>query len=88
MTWRLIIARKTEKRLRKLPNKDRDLLRGTLSELVEDPYAKVERMRDFDEAAWKRRVGSYRILFDIYDGTKIIHVVDIDRRTSKSYRKR
>ncbi len=45
-------------------------------------------MRDYEDAAWRKRVGSYRILFDLNFEERLIEVQDIDRRTSKTYRKR
>jgi mRNA-degrading endonuclease RelE of RelBE toxin-antitoxin system len=38
-----------------------------------------------ERAAWRRRVGSYRIFFDVYPDRQHIDVVDIARRTSTTY---
>jgi mRNA-degrading endonuclease RelE of RelBE toxin-antitoxin system len=39
-----------------------------------------------ERAAWRRRVGSYRIFFDVYPDRQHIDVVDISRRTSTTYK--
>ena len=42
---------------------------------------------DFDAAAFRLRVGKYRVLFDREDDLKIIDVVDI-RQRKQAYKKR
>jgi mRNA-degrading endonuclease RelE of RelBE toxin-antitoxin system len=37
---------------------------------------------------YRRRVGPYRVLFDVDRATRSVQVQDIERRTSTSYRKR
>jgi mRNA-degrading endonuclease RelE of RelBE toxin-antitoxin system len=37
-----------------------------------------------ERATWRRRVGSYRIFFDVYPEQQHIDVVDIERRTSST----
>lgn len=52
----------------------------------EDPYVgDVARLRGIEPAAWRRRHGSYRILFDLYPDRLLPIVYDILRRTSKTY---
>jgi len=41
-----------------------------------------------ESAAWRRRVGDWRILFDLYPDRHLVDVVDIRRRTTTAYRKR
>jgi mRNA-degrading endonuclease RelE of RelBE toxin-antitoxin system len=38
--------------------------------------------------AWRRRVGDWRIFFDVYPDQRLVDVVDIDRRTTTTYRRR
>jgi mRNA-degrading endonuclease RelE of RelBE toxin-antitoxin system len=52
-----------------------------------DPFSgDIVRLHADERAAWRRRVGSYRIFFDVYPDQLIVDVVDIDRRTSTTYR--
>ena len=37
---------------------------------------------------YRRRVGSYRVLFDIDPATRSVQVQEIERRTSTTYRRR
>ena len=51
----------------------------------EDPFSgDIVRLTD-QPTAWRRRVGSYRIFFDLYPDQLLIEVVDISRRTSTTY---
>jgi mRNA-degrading endonuclease RelE of RelBE toxin-antitoxin system len=36
-------------------------------------------------AAWRRRVGSYRIFFDVHYDTRLVLITGIVRRTSTTY---
>jgi mRNA-degrading endonuclease RelE of RelBE toxin-antitoxin system len=38
-----------------------------------------------ERAAWRRRVGNYRIFFDLYPDQLMVDVIEILRRTSKTY---
>jgi len=35
--------------------------------------------------AWRRRVGNYRIFYDLFPGEKRVVVTSIERRTSTTY---
>jgi len=38
--------------------------------------------------AWRRRVGDWRIFFDVYPEQRLVDIVDIHRRTTTTYRQR
>jgi mRNA interferase RelE/StbE len=70
------------KNLQGYPQKDRSLIIKNIEQLAVDPFNKsnVKRLVDFDAAAFRLRVGKYRVLFDREDDLKIIDVVDIRQR--------
>jgi mRNA-degrading endonuclease RelE of RelBE toxin-antitoxin system len=83
--WTLKIARKAEKALAKLPDKDQRLILAAFDEMVIDSFSgDIKRLRSYG-ASWRRRVGNYRIFFDVYPDQLMVDVVDINRRTSKTY---
>jgi mRNA-degrading endonuclease RelE of RelBE toxin-antitoxin system len=54
-----------------------------LDELQDDPFAgDVKRLQP---AGWHRRVGNYRIFFDLFSTERRIVVTAIVRRTSTTY---
>jgi mRNA-degrading endonuclease RelE of RelBE toxin-antitoxin system len=85
MNWRLQIARRAVKALEKLPAEDRRFIRSALGAMRNDPFSgDIKRLRN-ERSAWRRRVGSYRIFFDVYPETLTVNVVEIARRTSSTY---
>lgn len=85
MNWILKIDPKAEKTLRQLPNKDLRLVSQALDAMTLDPFSgDIVRLRN-ERSAWRRRVGNYRIFYDVYTNIKIVGVVEIQRRTSKTY---
>jgi mRNA interferase RelE/StbE len=56
--------------------------------MARDPLARdVVVLRDYP-VGYRRRVGSYRILFDIDQATRSVQIQEIERRTSTTYRRR
>jgi mRNA interferase RelE/StbE len=77
------------KNLQGYPQKDKGLIIKNIEQLAVDPYTKsnVKRLVDFDVAAFRLRVGKYRVLFDREDDLKIIDIIDI-RQRKQAYKKR
>ena len=85
MDWQVKIANSAEKNLKKFPKKDRKRIMEVLNELGFNPYnGDIEKMEG-EKSSWRRRVGNYRIFYDIYKEIKIISVTNIERRTSSTY---
>jgi mRNA-degrading endonuclease RelE of RelBE toxin-antitoxin system len=85
MTWTLHVAERAQKQLAKAPAKNQRQLRSALLAMEQNPFSgNIVRLK-FERSAWRRRVGDYRIFFDVYPETQIIDVVDIARRTSTTY---
>jgi len=83
--WRLRIRQKIYKVLNKFPEKDRIRLVKVIEELPSNPYlGDIEKMKD-EENTWRRRVGAYRIFYELIPQSKIIYVFLVERRTSKTY---
>lgn len=86
--WELKIREKVYKALDRLPIKDRRRVLEVIERLLLNPYAgDIEKMRG-EENVWRRRVGAYRIFYEIRVQEKVIYVFRLDRRTSKTYRER
>lgn len=85
MTWTIHIANRAEKQLVRAPAKSRRLLLAALEEMQANPFSgDVKRLKS-QQSTWRRRVGAYRIFFDIYPDRHHIDVLDIARRTSTTY---
>jgi len=85
MTWHVEVARRAKKFLEPAPARDRGRLLAALEQMRQDPFSgDVARLRS-ERTAYRRRVGSYRIFFDVYPGRLWVDVVEIARRTSTTY---
>jgi mRNA-degrading endonuclease RelE of RelBE toxin-antitoxin system len=85
MTWTIHIAKRAEKQLAKTPAKIRRLLLAALQEMQENPFSGDISRLTSQPSTWRRRVGAYRIFFDVYPDRHHIDVLDIARRTSTTY---
>lgn len=84
-SWTLRIRDKVYKALAKFPSNDRRRITEVIEKLPLDPYiGDVEKMRD-EENAWRRRVGVFRIFYEILPHDRVIYVFHVERRTSKTY---
>ena len=85
MNWELRIDGIVKRQLARIPRKQSDRLFIVIKELVVNPYlGDIEKMEGA-ENLWRRRVGSYRIKYEINMVGKIIHVISVQRRTSNTY---
>jgi mRNA-degrading endonuclease RelE of RelBE toxin-antitoxin system len=85
MTWILQVTKPAQKELQKLPAGDQARVKAALLAMRDDPFGgDVKRLKS-QPAAWRRRVGAYRVFFDLYADQSLIVVVAIVRRTSTTY---
>jgi mRNA-degrading endonuclease RelE of RelBE toxin-antitoxin system len=85
MIWTLHIAKRAEKTLAKVPAKSRRLLLAALEEMQQNPFSGDIVRLTSERSTWRRRVGAYRMFFDVYPEQRHIDVVEIARRTSTTY---
>lgn len=85
MNWQLIIDPYARKYIKRIPHNDAKHITVVLRELAANPYAGDIARMDKEENIWRRRVGSYRIFYEVHTAEKLINVFEIQRRTSKTY---
>lgn len=84
MLWRIDLAESANKFLTRIPLKDCTRIKAVLQRMVENPYeGDIGKLKG--DLVWCRRVGSYRIFFEIYESTRIARVYGIERRGSNTY---
>lgn len=85
MKWELLLAGPAGKALKRMPAADRGRILAALDEMEEDPFqGDIVRLKA-QPTAWRRRVGNWRILFDVDPNRRLVIVHDILRRTSTTY---
>lgn len=77
------------KNLQRCSQKDKNLIFKGIEQLAEDPLNKsnVKKLVNFDAAAYRLRVGNYRVLFDREDSLAIIDILDVLQR-KQAYQRR
>jgi mRNA interferase RelE/StbE len=85
MAWNLHITGPAQKEFQKLPAKDQAHVRNALLAMQQDPFSgDIKRLKG-QASAWRRRVGNYRIVYDLHLSEQQIVVAGILRRTSTTY---
>jgi mRNA interferase RelE/StbE len=83
MNWKLLVSKNARRELGRLPNRDQVRIEAVLDEMEADPFSgDIKRL---EASGWRRRLGNYRIFYDLDVGERLIAVTSIKRRTSTTY---
>jgi len=85
MTWNLQLAGPAQKEFRKLPRKGQARVKAALVAMEQDPFQGDIKRLTGQPTAWRRRVGNYRIVYDLYFEERLVVIAGIVRRTSTTY---
>ena len=86
--WELRVARRAERTIGRVPKRERDRLLTALEQMRTDPLrGDVVRLK-YQRAAFRRRVGDWRLFFDLDWTRTTIDVTEVVRRTTTTYRRR
>ena len=85
VNWQLRIKSKVYKELNKFSRKDGKRIIFAIKQLPLNLYAGDTEKMEGENHVWRRRIGSYRIFYEIKSNEKIIYVYHIERRTSNTY---
>jgi mRNA interferase RelE/StbE len=85
LAWQLELAGPAQKDFQKLPPKDQARVKAALLSMQNDPFqGDIKRLKG-QSTAWRRRVGNYRIIYDLFFEERLLVVSAILRRTSTTY---
>lgn len=85
MVWNLELTAPAQKDLQKLSPKDRARVKAALLTMQVDPFrGDIKRLKG-QPTAWRRRVGNYRVIYDLHVEERLIIVHGVLRRTSTTY---
>jgi len=85
MTWNLQLTGPAQKEFRKLPSRDQARVKAALVAMEQDPFQGDIKRLQGKPSGWRRRVGNYRILYDVHFERHLIVIAGIVRRTSTTY---
>jgi mRNA interferase RelE/StbE len=79
--WGLIVAPSVDRSLARLPQKAAAaIVEFMLGPLVEDPRRVGHPLRRELEGLWAARRGPYRVVYEIDDEARAVHVLRVDHR--------
>jgi len=83
--WELKIDPDIFKYLSKIPANQSEKVWDAIKNLPFNPYSgDIKKISD-EKNLWRKRIGSYRIFYEIYPEKSFIHVSWVERRISKTY---
>jgi mRNA interferase RelE/StbE len=86
--WTLQVDPDAQKQLDRLPPRDFARVDAALEAMRVDPLAgNIKRLKNHPHAL-RRRVGNYRVFFDLDHAAHVVIIASVERRTSTMYRKR
>jgi mRNA interferase RelE/StbE len=84
MEWTVVLAGPAQKSLKRIPTGDRPRILAVLGEMQRDPFqGDIRKLQGL--SGFRRRVGNWRVFFDIVLERKHVVVTAVERRTSTTY---
>lgn len=83
--WDLEIDPSVFRALKRMPRRDAEVLLAVIRLVPANPFFGDIRKMKGEDNAWRRRVGSYRVLYRVKFTEKVILVFRLERRTSSTY---
>lgn len=84
MEWTVVLAGPARKSLRRIPAGDRTRILAALGEMQQNPFqGDVKKLRGLP--GFRRRVGDWRIFFELVPERKHVVITAVERRTSATY---
>ncbi|OGG00589.1 hypothetical protein A2153_01640 [Candidatus Gottesmanbacteria bacterium RBG_16_38_7b] len=81
-----LFTKQAEKSYKKIPKEYQLKIKEIILKLEENPYSSgTIKLTNYPVAEYRKRIGDYRIFFDIDDEKKMLIIADIRRRTSTTY---
>lgn len=85
MNWVVLLTDSAKKQLRRVPPRDRARIDIAITHMEEDPFQGDIIKLGGEHNRWRRRMGAYRIMYNLVPEKRDIFIYDIKRRTSSTY---
>jgi len=89
--YRLEVTPAADRDLEKLKGRirrhDFERLRNAVGSLAEEPRPQGVRKIKGAENAYRIRIGSYRVVYEVYDNDSLVLILQIVRRSETTYRR-
>jgi len=85
MSWQIAVVPKAQKEIAKLPSKDLEKVKEVIDMMSGDSFFGDIVKLGGEGKLWRRRVGSYRIFYELMFEKRIIIIHQVEHRSSKTY---
>ncbi len=86
MNWEIYLTDHAKKQIKKIPNLDLEKIESVIDDMASNPFfGDIQKLKN-ESNVWRRRVGNYRIIYEITIEVKKIFIYEIKRRASKTYK--
>jgi len=79
-------SRDLEKMQERIHKKDFDRLANAIDKLSKEPRPRGVRKIEKADTAYRIRIGSYRVVYDVYDDKRIVVILQVVRRSETTYK--
>lgn len=84
-SWRILVTGGAKKQIKRIPRREADRIESAFDEMEMNPFGGDVVKLGGENDTWRRRIGSYRILFKVLSADKTIFIREVTRRTSSTY---
>lgn len=85
MSWAIVVSNRARKNLKRVPGADQQRILAALDVMRADPLS-GDVVKLAGQAAFRRRIGNYRVIFSVDFKALAVSILDIQRRTTTTYR--
>lgn len=85
MNWGLVITSRAKRQLHRLSTAERKYIDQIFGDLCDDPFVGDVKFLRGTGGAMRRRVGDWRIIYDLHESKRLIVVTAVTRRASNTY---
>ena len=85
MNWKVLVRSKVKKDINKFPSKDSDRIKKSIRVFEIDPFFGNIMKIEGEKNAWRKRVGNYRIFYELFPEKNIVFVYKVKRKTTTTY---
>ena len=83
--WRVVVTNTAKRQLRRIPKGDAACIEKIIDMMAMDVFGGDIAKIGGEENRWRRRVGNYRVMYDLLVDGSTIFIYDVRRRTSSTY---
>ena len=85
--YQLQLERAASRNLARVPERDYRRLEQAIDGLASEPRPRGVIKLGGGLPLYRLRVGEYRIIYSVFDPDRLVKIVDVQRRTTQTYRK-